>query len=68
MTSQITIEGLHYTNPHYNIPIYKLCLILQVERLLELHFKYLDKVRTCDKQIEREKRVGYFINTDILLL
>lgn len=28
----------------------------KVERLLELHFKYLEKVRNCDKQIEREKR------------
>ncbi|XP_048254766.1 beta-catenin-like protein 1 isoform X1 [Haliotis rufescens] len=28
----------------------------KVERLLELHFKYLDKVRTCDEQIEKEKR------------
>ncbi|GFN91352.1 beta-catenin-like protein 1 [Plakobranchus ocellatus] len=27
----------------------------KVERLLELHFKYLDKVRQCDDQIEREK-------------
>uniref|UniRef100_A0A0B6YR41 Beta-catenin-like protein 1 n=2 Tax=Arion vulgaris TaxID=1028688 RepID=A0A0B6YR41_9EUPU len=27
----------------------------KVERLLELHFKYLDKVRHCDDQIEREK-------------
>ncbi|VDI05036.1 Hypothetical predicted protein [Mytilus galloprovincialis] len=28
----------------------------KVERLLELHFKYLDKVRTVDDQIEREKQ------------
>ncbi|KAL5021691.1 hypothetical protein ScPMuIL_000846 [Solemya velum] len=27
----------------------------KVKRLLELHFKYLDKVRACDDQIEREK-------------
>lgn len=27
----------------------------QVERLLELHFKYLDKVRLIDTDIEREK-------------
>ncbi|KAL3858659.1 hypothetical protein ACJMK2_008922 [Sinanodonta woodiana] len=27
----------------------------KVERLLELHFKYLDKVRSVDEQIEREK-------------
>ncbi|PVD20541.1 hypothetical protein C0Q70_18697 [Pomacea canaliculata] len=27
----------------------------KVERLMELHFKYLDKVRHCDDQIEREK-------------
>ncbi|XP_012935152.1 beta-catenin-like protein 1 [Aplysia californica] len=27
----------------------------KVERLLELHFKYLDKVRQCDDQIERQK-------------
>ncbi|KAK3086197.1 hypothetical protein FSP39_015083, partial [Pinctada imbricata] len=27
----------------------------KVERLLELHFKYLDKVRRADDQIEREK-------------
>ena len=28
-----------------------------MERLLELHFKYLDRVRTVDDQIEREKTV-----------
>lgn len=28
----------------------------KVERLLELHFKYLDKVRTVDEQIEKEKQ------------
>lgn len=43
----------------------------KVERLLELHFKYLERVRACDKVIEREKRVGvsntmvsmYFLTT-----
>ncbi|KAK7504727.1 hypothetical protein BaRGS_00004213 [Batillaria attramentaria] len=28
----------------------------KVERLMELHFKYLDKVHQCDDQIEREKQ------------
>ncbi|XP_033754233.1 beta-catenin-like protein 1 [Pecten maximus] len=28
----------------------------KVERLLELHFKYLDKARACDEQIEMEKQ------------
>ncbi|XP_067934543.1 beta-catenin-like protein 1 [Watersipora subatra] len=28
----------------------------KVERLMELHFKYLERVRVCDKVIEREKR------------
>lgn len=32
----------------------------QVERLMELHFKYLDKVRHCDDQIEREKMVRFY--------
>ncbi|XP_041376012.1 beta-catenin-like protein 1 [Gigantopelta aegis] len=27
----------------------------KVERLLELHFKYLDKVRQCDDEIEKDK-------------
>ena len=30
----------------------------QVERLMELHFKHLDKVRQCDDDIEREKLVS----------
>ncbi|XP_077982087.1 beta-catenin-like protein 1 [Glandiceps talaboti] len=28
----------------------------KVDRLMELHFKYLDKVQHCDDQIEREKQ------------
>jgi len=38
--------------------INKCMYLLQVERLLELHFKYLDKVRAVDDQIEREKSVS----------
>lgn len=30
--------------------------LFQVERLLELHFKYLDKVRLIDTEIEQEKQ------------
>ena len=30
----------------------------KVERLMELHFKYLDKVRQCDDSIEKEKVVS----------
>jgi hypothetical protein len=33
----------------------------KVERLLELHFKYLDKVRHVDNQIEREKSVSILL-------
>ena len=29
----------------------------KVDRLMELHFKYLDKVRATDERIERQKRV-----------
>ena len=44
--------------------------IWQVERLLELHFKYLDRVRTVDDQIEREKTVrlsDFVFNTHVQL-
>lgn len=36
----------------------------KVDRLLELHFKYLDKVDKVEQEIELEKRVIiiYFIN------
>jgi len=30
----------------------------QVERLLELHFKYLERVRNCDRGITRDKAVS----------
>ncbi|CAG2248327.1 CTNNBL1 [Mytilus edulis] len=43
----------------------------KVERLLELHFKYLDKVRTVDDQIERENRYPFpsiSFETDLCLL
>ena len=38
-------------------PVFCLVYFPQVERLLELHFKYLDRVRAVDDQIEREKLV-----------
>lgn len=31
---------------------------LQVDRLMELHFKYLDAVQQADKRIEGEKHVS----------
>ena len=31
----------------------------QVDRLMELHFKYLNKVRVADEKIEKEKQVRY---------
>ncbi|XP_060597583.1 beta-catenin-like protein 1 [Ruditapes philippinarum] len=37
----------------------------KVERLLELHFKYLDKVRHVDNQIEREKSRLKYLGQDV---
>ena len=33
-------------------------VVFQVDRLMELHFKYLERVRLCDQQIERDKAVN----------
>lgn len=40
--------------------------VLQVDRLMELHFKYLEAVQLADKRIEGEKHVRdlAFIHTD----
>lgn len=32
--------------------------LFQVDRLMELHFKYLDAMQVADKKIEGEKHVG----------
>ncbi|KAH3776937.1 beta-catenin-like protein 1 [Dreissena polymorpha] len=37
----------------------------KVERLLELHFKYLDKVRAVDDQIEREKNRLKYLGQEV---
>lgn len=36
-----------------------LALFLQVDRLMELHFKYLEAVQLADKRIEGEKHVRF---------
>jgi hypothetical protein len=34
-------------------------VFFQVDRLVELHFKYLEKVRMADLKIEKEKQVSF---------
>lgn len=55
--------------PHFLLSPYILLIILllsltvcfimfQVDRLMEMHFKYLEAVQQADKRIEGEKHVG----------
>jgi beta-catenin-like protein 1 len=39
----------------------------KVDRLLELHFKYLEKVEEVDLEIDRDRRVSYafLLNEDV---
>lgn len=34
---------------------------IKVDRLMELHFKYYNKIQECDAKIEREKKVGVLL-------
>ncbi len=39
----------------------------KVDRLLELHFKYLDKVEIVDKEVENIEKVQNFINKYVII-
>jgi len=34
---------------------------LKVDRLMELHIKYHNKIQDCDAKIEKEKQVGCWV-------